>query len=143
MQAVEGLVELLQGVEQHHVADGLDHADAEYTGRCMVFLHQDAQPLHLQQHLGALLVHLLAHGAGLGRLDAAVEQFHTQRLLQVLHAARDGRLGEPQRVGSGADALVAHHGHEGADVLNFQKGFGVRHALSGAILSVSFQIQNL
>ncbi|MNG09679.1 hypothetical protein D3C84_931070 [compost metagenome] len=110
---------MLERVEQHHVADGLRHPQAQQPGWWRVGGHQFAQRIHFPQDQAALFIHPRANQRGLERLGIAIEQLHTQGLLKVLHAPCDGRLGQLQRLGGMADGLATNHLDKGIDIINF------------------------
>ncbi|MNZ73847.1 hypothetical protein D3C78_922750 [compost metagenome] len=113
------VLQLLQCIEQHQVAEGLRHAQAQAAAGRRLALDQRTQRIQGALHLTALLVDPQAHGCRLERLGMAVEQFGAESFLEVLHAAGDGRLGQFQRVGGHAQGLAAHHRHEGVEVIRF------------------------
>lgn len=111
--------QMLQGIEQHHVADGLWNAQAQQPGGRCVGGHQFTQGVHLPQDQTALFIHSRSDQSGLEWLGVAVEQLHAQRLLKVLHAAGNGRLSQLQRLRRMADGLATNHLDEGIDIINF------------------------
>ena len=85
---------MLERIEQHHIADGLRHAQAQYAGRRRIGGHQFAQGIHFAQDQPALFINARTDQRRLEGLGVAVEQLHAQRLLEVLHAAGDRRLSQ-------------------------------------------------
>ncbi|MNR18050.1 hypothetical protein D3C85_1347510 [compost metagenome] len=110
---------MLECVEQHHIANGLRNAQAQQPGRRRIGGHQLAQCIHFPQDQSALFIHPCPDQGGLEWLGVTVEQLHAQRLLKVLHAPGDGRLGQLQRLGGMADGLATNHFDKGIDIINF------------------------
>lgn len=114
--------QLLERIQQHRIADGLRHTQAQHTGRRRVRGYQLTQGIHLTQDQTALLIDPGADQRRLEGFGIAVEQLHTQRLLEVLHTAGDSRLGQLQRLGCMADGLATNHFDKGIDIVNFHLG---------------------
>ena len=112
----------LQRVQQHYIADGLRHAQAQYAGGGCVGGYQLTQGIHLAQDQPALFIHAGTDQRRFEGLGVAVKQLHPQRLLEVLHAASNGRLGQLQRLGGMADGLATNHFDKGIDIVNFHLG---------------------
>lgn len=108
-----------KGIQQHHLADTLRHAQAQHATWCGVTGHQFAQAIHLAQHPPALFVDPQSAGGGFERLGIAVQQCHSEGLLQALHPPGDRRLGQAQALGGLAQGSVADHRDEGVDVIDF------------------------
>ncbi|MNP05982.1 hypothetical protein D3C76_979480 [compost metagenome] len=108
-----------QGIEQHHFADALRHAQAQQAAGRGVVGHQLTQGVDLAQHLAALLEDAQAHRCRFQRFGVAVEQLYPQRLFQALHPPGDGRLGQLQAFRRLAEGLAADYRDEGVDVVDF------------------------
>ncbi len=67
-----------KGIQQHHLADTLRHAQAQHAAWCGVTGHQFTQAIHLAQHPPALFVDPQSAGGGFERLGIAVQQCHSE-----------------------------------------------------------------
>ncbi len=78
LQIREALLQGLQGIEQHCVAHGLRHAEAQGAGGRGIFGHQLMQRIDLAHHALAAFVHTQADGRGFHGLGVAIEEDRPQ-----------------------------------------------------------------